>query len=143
MGLFMGLKLSALPVVDIDNMASSLLALASVSVKPEVLKRIQTDQEEFKKKYCKEYMSLAEIDTYATEKKNGRFWRQLNMSFAWKRVGPYLVLFSLYSPSFQVTLAGLSVLSACEYIVRTGSSTWRVCDLFAIENDIKKELGTA
>jgi len=131
MSLFMRLKLEALPIVDIDNMGAAVLALASVGVEPQVLKRLETDHKTQMRKYFKDYRSLAEIDAYAIEKKRvGKF---AGLYVAWKRVGSYLVLFGAIGPAVRFGLPA----SPCASIIRTGPSTWGTCDLSAMERDIE------
>ena len=134
MGLFMRLKLEALPIVDIDNMGAAVLALASVSVEPEVLKRLEADHKAKLKKYCKDYFSLAEIDAYAIEQKQSGKW--VGMYGTWKRVGPYLVFFS--GVGTHIRLGFPPSPRAC--IIRTGQSTWRVTNLSAMEQDIEDSM---
>lgn len=130
MGLFIRLKLEALPIVDIDNMGAAVLALSSVGVEPQVLKRIKADHKTQLRKYFKDYRSLAEIDAYAIEKKRvGRF---AGLYVAWKRVGPYLVLFGSIGVGVRLGFPASPYAS----IIRTGPSTWRTCDLSAIKRDI-------
>jgi len=74
---------------------------------------------------------LAEIDAYAIEKKRVGRWAGLYV--AWKRVGPYLVLFGAIGVS---VLLGFPA-SPYASIIRTGPSTWRTCDLSAIKRDIE------
>lgn len=131
MGLFMRLKLDALPIVDIDNMGAAVLALASVSVEPQVLKRMVADHKTQLRKYCKDYRSLAEIDAYAIEQKQSGKW--VGMYGTWKRVGPYLVFFSAIGVA--VRLGFPADPRAC--IIRTGPSTWRTCNLSAMERDFE------
>ena len=131
MGLFMRLKLEALPIVDIDNMGAAVLALASVSVEPQVLKRIKADHKTQLRKYCKDYRSLAEIDAYAIEQKQSGKW--VGMYGTWKRVGPYLVFFSGVGTHIRLGFPP----SPRASIIRTGPSTWRTCDLSAMERDIE------
>jgi len=134
MGLFMRLKLEALPIVDIDNMGAALLALASVGVEPQLLKRIKADHKTQLRKYFKDYRSLAEIDAYAIEKKRvGRFAR---LYVAWKRVGPYLVLFGSIGVGVRLGFPASPYAS----IIRIGPSTWRTCDLSAMERDIEDSM---
>lgn len=131
MGLFMRLKLETLPIVHIDNMGEAVLALASVGVEPQVLKRIKADHKTQLRKYFKDYRSLAEIDAYAIEKKRvGRF---AGVYVAWKRVGPYLVLFGSIGVGVRLGFPASPYVS----IIRTGPSTWRACDLSAMERDIE------
>lgn len=131
MGWFMRVKLEALPIVDIGNIGEALLALASVGVEPQVLKRIKADHKTQLRKYCKDYRSLAEIDAYAIEKKRvGGF---AGLYVAWKRVGPYFVLFGAIGPAVRLGFPASPYAS----IVRTGPSTWRTCELSAMEQDIK------
>ncbi len=130
MGMLMRIKLEAMPLVDIDNMGAAFLALASVSVEPEVLKWMKANHKTQMSKYCKYYGSLAEIDAYAIEQK--RWGNKMLGLFDWKRVGPYLVLFGGVKALIRLG----SPPSAYVYIIRTGQSTWRTYDLSAIEQDI-------
>lgn len=134
MGWFMRVKLEALPIVDIDNMGAAVLALASVSVEPQVLKRMVADHKTQLRKYCKDYRSLAEIDAYAIEQKQSGKW--VGMYGTWKRVGPYLVFFSAIGVA--VRLGFPADPRAC--IIRTGPSTWRTCNLSAMERDFEDSM---
>ena len=134
MGWFMRVKLEALPIVDIDNMGAALLTLASVGVEPQVLKQMEADHKAQQRKYCKEYRSLAEIDAYAIEQKRVGRWAGLHL--AWKRVGPYLVLFGAIGVAVRLGVPASPYAS----IIRTGPSTWRTCDLSAMERDIKDSM---
>jgi len=134
MGWLMRVKLEALPIVDIDNMGAAALALASVSVEPQVLKRMVADHKTQLRKYCKDYRSLAEIDAYAIEQKQSGKW--VGMYGTWKRVGPYLVFFSAIGVA--VRLGFPADPRAC--IIRTGPSTWRTCNLSAMERDIEDSI---
>jgi len=130
MGVFLLLKLESLQIVDIDKIESALLSLAFVDVELQVLSRMAADYKTHRK-YFKEYRSSAEIYSYATEAiqcGNMMFGR-----FTWKMVGPCLVLYG----GVRGFIRYATPPSAYVCIIRTGPSTWRTCDLSAMEQDIE------